>query len=173
MATEPRADALSVSQLIGASTLSSWTMRTARGILHPFGREASGLLIYTRDGAMSATLSEAERREVHNDNDRARSDVGRLRSSIDATSLPGELESLRSRYASAALSYLAYAGSFEVEGSDVIHHVEHSLLPEWVGTDLRREATFDDEGALQLSLNTPGATDVLTWDRAAATTASE
>ena len=36
---------------------------------------------------------------------------------------------------------MAYCGSFHVEGDSVIHRIENSLFPEWIGTDLMR--TFE------------------------------
>jgi len=58
--------------------------------------------------------------------------------------------------ASAAAGYLSYAGSFEVIGSQVHHHVELSLFPDWVGgTQIRNIEWFTNEdGTVDLELST-------------------
>jgi hypothetical protein len=43
-------------------------------------------------------------------------------------------------------SFVAYAGTFEVEGDDVIHRVEMSLFPDWVGTVQRRRVEMSTDG---------------------------
>jgi hypothetical protein len=37
--------------------------------------------------------------------------------------------------AQAAQSYLSYGGTYEIQGDKVIHHIEASLFPNWVGED--------------------------------------
>jgi hypothetical protein len=37
----------------------------------------------------------------------------------------------------------AYTGTYEVQGNQVIHHVEVSLFPNWANTDQRRDATLE------------------------------
>jgi hypothetical protein len=48
---------------------------------------------------------------------------------------------------------LAYAGRFELDGADVLHHVELSLFPDWVGKTQRRHIEW--RGANDLTLTTP------------------
>ena len=45
--------------------------------------------------------------------------------------------------ADAFSSFVAYAGTFRIEGDRVIHHVEVSSLQNWVGTDLVRRMKLD------------------------------
>jgi hypothetical protein len=40
--------------------------------------------------------------------------------------------------ASAYSTYLAYFGTYEVEGEQVIHHLDSSLFPNWSGQDQAR-----------------------------------
>lgn len=40
---------------------------------------------------------------------------------------------------------LAYGGTFDVDGNSVIHHVEVSLFPNWVGAAQRRTLTLDGD----------------------------
>ena len=40
--------------------------------------------------------------------------------------------------AAAFSTYLSYCGTYEVEGGVVVHHIEMSLFPNWVGGEQRR-----------------------------------
>ncbi|WP_431961339.1 lipocalin-like domain-containing protein [Actinacidiphila sp. bgisy160] len=119
-------------------------------VVEPFGPRPRGLITYGRDGHMAAQIMRAGRPDFRH---------GRLEEG-----LPGEL-------AAAAAGYLAYAGTFEVPAGDtVVHRVELSLFPNWVGGAQTRIADLDGR-MLRLSLPGPvrlwGAlrTGVLTWER--------
>ena len=71
----------------------------------------------------------------------------------------------------ASPGYIAYFGTYEVaaDGRSVVHHVQGSLNPAWVGGDQIRQLRFDGE-RLILSTETrnkQGAalTHELTWER--------
>jgi hypothetical protein len=49
-------------------------------------------------------------------------------------------------------NFIAYCGTYEVQDSTVVHHVEASLLPNVVGTDLVRTFTISDD---ELRVTTP------------------
>ena len=58
--------------------------------------------------------------------------------------------------AAAAAGFVIYAGSYSIDGDDVIHHVEVSLLPNWVGTSERRHIDWiQTDNGLDLELTTP------------------
>lgn len=58
--------------------------------------------------------------------------------------------------AAAAAGYLSYAGSFSMDGGDVLHHIELSLMPNWVGTTERRHVEWVRSGdGFDLVLSTP------------------
>jgi hypothetical protein len=59
----------------------------------------------------------------------------------------------------AVTGIVAYFGSYEVDESahTVIHHVEASLFPSWVGTDLKRNFEFE-RGSLVLTRVSPDGT---------------
>ncbi len=50
-----------------------------------------------------------------------------------------------------AAGYLAYAGSYTLDGMTVTHHVEMSLFPNWIGTDQVRAIAILENGDLELS----------------------
>ena len=113
------------SDLIGTWELVAWTSvvddEERQG---PMGESPRGQLIYHPDGGMSVAMCVAERPSFGT----------RL-------FLLGTADQRRA----AALTYLSYAGTWELEGDHVIHHVQYSLFPDWVGTDLVRRVTFDGD----------------------------
>lgn len=112
-------------ELVGAWRLVSWENRGADGQLsYPMGVDARGYLIYTADGRFSVTISRA---------DRARFTGGDL--------LGGTV----SEKARAAEGFVAYAGRYTGRGDHVVHHVELSLFPNWVGTDQQRLADLSED----------------------------
>lgn len=44
--------------------------------------------------------------------------------------------------AAASAGYLSYAGSYTIDGPDVLHHIELSLMPNWVGRTERRHVEW-------------------------------
>jgi hypothetical protein len=104
--------------LVGGWRLVSWENRAADGqVTHPMGADALGYVLYTDDGRFSVTISRAGRAEFA---------VGDL--------LGGATE----EKAQAMESFVAYAGRYSFVGDRVIHHVELSLFPNWVGSDQER-----------------------------------
>jgi hypothetical protein len=131
--------ALTSDALVGGWRLTSFeiTFSDDAPVVHPFGERARGQLLYTSDGQMSAILCPAERAPLG---------VGGLESTqrADAT-----------QKAAAFDSYMSYAGRWSLEGSTVTHHVDFALVPDVVGHDHVRQASFDDDGALVLAYERP------------------
>jgi hypothetical protein len=98
--------------ILGTWELVSYIAEDDHGgpITHPLGPDASGLIMYTCDGYMSAQIMRPDRPAF----DRPESDGDTLEQA-----------------AAAATGYLAYSGPFEVdESTGVVHHeVRVSLLP--------------------------------------------
>lgn len=116
------------------------------------GEAPEGLLVYSNDGTMLALMAGADRPDLATD---------------DVT---GGTEAER---AEAFASFIAYGGPFEVDGNTVVHHVEVSLFPNWVGTVQRRRWELDEAERL-LTLTSPsvtigGSTRIqrVTWERVA------
>ena len=104
--------------LVGAWRLLSWENRAADGqITYPMGADALGYLLYTADGRFSVTISR------------------RGRAGFAAGDL---LSGTTEEQARAVEDFVAYAGRYSFHGDRVIHHVELSLFPNWVGTDQER-----------------------------------
>lgn len=117
---------------------------------HALGTNARGFITYSADGYMTALLINPDR-ELFGTTD----------------PLAGSVEQL----AEAARGCISYAGQFDIQGGNVRHLVQVSLIPDWMGTTLERR--YDLHGQ-QLTLTTPPmrlnnkeVTSVLVWERVA------
>jgi hypothetical protein len=126
-------------RLLGAWYLRCWQIRygDGRATTFPFGPDATGMILYTADGHMSACIAAPGRAAL---------------SSASVRSAP-EAEQL-----AAFGSYFQYAGRFDVQpaaastsGWQVVHQVSHSLNPNFVGTDQVRNMVWGTDGSLTLS----------------------
>jgi Lipocalin-like domain len=104
--------------LVGAWRLVSWENRAVDGqITYPMGADARGYLLYTADGRFSVMISRAGR----------------------AGFTGGDLLGGTSEEKARALEgFVAYGGRYTFHGDRVVHHVELSLFPNWVGTEQER-----------------------------------
>lgn len=127
--TGPR---LASADLVGTWRLRSWTSTGDDGAAHPMGDPPEGVLVYTVDGTMITTIGRAGRSPI---------DGGDMLAGPDGQRLE------------AFTSFIAYSGTFTVEGADVVHDVTMSLFPNWVGTRQVRHVAFEDDGRL-LELST-------------------
>lgn len=122
--------------LLGTWHLVRWdiTYGDGRAPTLPFGDQASGLIIYTEDGTMSACIARGGRKPLSSDSVRSAPQSERL---------------------AAFESYFQYAGPYTVRSSNgrrqVVHSVVQSLNPNFVGTEQIRNMDFASNGDLTLS----------------------
>ena len=141
---------LAAADLVGTWRLTAWRSEGEDGVVHPMGEPPEGVLVYTQDGTMITTIGRAGRPPI---------DGGDL--------LAGPTE----QRLDAMTTFIAYSGTFRVDGGDVVHDVTMSLFPNWIGTTQRRHVTFADDGrTLTLSaepfvLRGRLSTQRLTWER--------
>jgi hypothetical protein len=112
-------------ELYGSWTLTRWDYTVdgeSRGF--PMGEDAQGQIIYGPDGHMSAILMQR---------DRPRSEATQFH---QATAEEREL---------AALGYISYGGAWDIADDVVTHHVAYALFPNWIGTDLVREVSWESD----------------------------
>ncbi|ALB42312.1 MULTISPECIES: lipocalin-like domain-containing protein [Nostocales] len=136
-------------QFVGSWRLVSWINKDAKGnVTHPFGKDSVGYLMYTPDGHMCVTFSKNKRPNFPS------GDI-----------LGGTLE----EQAKAVQTYITYCGKYELQKGKVVHRVEVSLFPNYVGTNQVRIYSFEN-GKLVLThapemmdgkLQTP----FITWER--------
>ena len=111
--------------VVGTWRLKRWEARGADGqVAYPLGPDALGSLIYTPGGHMSVAMMRAGRPPFAGDD-----------------LLGGTAE----ERAAAAAGYVAYSGRYEVRDGAVVHRVELSLFPNWVGSEQVRFATVDGD----------------------------
>jgi hypothetical protein len=104
----------------------------------PYGDDATGFILYTADGHMSACIARAGRTPLSSP-------------SVRSAPVPERLAAFE--------SYFQYAGPYELRrgshlptGLQVVHHVGMSLNPGFVGTDQVRDVHIDPaSGVLTLS----------------------
>jgi Lipocalin-like domain len=121
--------------LVGAWTLRSYETTSLDGsdTIYPLGEDARGIIMYTPDGYMSAQIMRPERTAFgRNDPHQAEDD----------------------ELAAAAAGYFNYAGPYTVTDDVIAHHVELSLVPNWVGGTQYRKARLADS-RLELSSAEP------------------
>jgi len=118
---------ISKEQLSGTWELESWTIGYSDrdDFTYPYGEDPRGLLLYTEDGWMSASI--------------CRMDRALLPVDVSFRTLP---EAAR---AAAFSSYFHYAGRYQVRDGDVIHSVAQSLNPNMTGSLQLRHAELDGQ----------------------------
>jgi hypothetical protein len=142
-------------RLLGAWTLDRWQIAIeGREPQQPFGEGATGLIVYSADGWMNASIARA----------------GRI-----ALSTASVRQAPAAEQCAAFESYFNYAGPFALEAIEGVPHVRHevrwALNPGFVGTTQLRRIAFDGADRLSLSADEPVGNTVrrhrLDWRRAA------
>ena len=116
-----------IQRFIGTWKLVTSDFRTSDGkVTHPLGDKAVGILMYDSGGRMAAQLMRPDRPKFAS---------GDMRG--------GTQEEIKT----AAEGYVAYFGTYEVDDKKgtVVHHVEASLFPNWLGQDQVRFFEFSDD----------------------------
>ena len=134
--------------VVGTWRLKLWETRTTDGrVTYPLGRDAVGYLIYTAGGHIAVPMMRANRPAFASDD-----------------LLGGTVE----EQATAAAGYVTYCGRYEVRNGTVIHRVELSLFPNWVGSTQVRFAEVEaDEVTITTDPLAIGGETVnrLVWER--------
>lgn len=119
-------DAELAAALPGGWELESWTIgySDGRADSHPFGRDATGMLLYTPGGCMSAGIARGGRQPLTSENTRL-APAGEKCAAFD--------------------TYFHYQGHWHVEGDCVVHSVSESLNPNFPGTRQVRTARLEGD----------------------------
>lgn len=121
--------------LVGTWSLLNWYNETQTGHrIYPLGNDATGYINYSPDGFVFVHMMAANR-SLYAQNDpfggTAKEDSAAIKSQI------------------------TYAGTYELTGNQVIHHVTQSSCPNWIGTKQIRQVECMGEN---LRLSAAGAT---------------
>jgi Lipocalin-like domain len=137
--------------VVGTWELTSYIQRGPSGSpVHPFGDDATGLLIYSADGYMSVQLMRAGRPPF----DRPDTDGASVEQAVAAVA-----------------GYLGYCGPFDVDETSgaLRHDVSVSLLPNWIDRPLLRDGVLEGNRLTLtgMSTGTDGTTieATLVWTR--------
>ena len=112
-------------EVVGSWKLVSFYSQDARGkVSYPFGKNAIGRLSYEPNGRMAVQIMNS----------------GRPGFASGDPLVTSETE-IRIAFG----GYTAYYGTYSVNPHEqtIVHHIEAALLPNWVGTDQRRQFEFD------------------------------
>ena len=121
--------------LVGTWQLVSFELRDEKGsVTLPFGEHPAGFITYGPDGRMAVQFGRADR--------------PRLRLDDWLAAEPQEI-------LSAAGDFYAYGGTYEYREGAVLHHIDVSLMPNWIGSTQRRLVAL---GADTVTLSTPPGT---------------
>ena len=116
---------ITADQLVGTWRLVSWDRITDDGTRTPaLGAGAQGLITYTADGYMFGMLTASGRKP--------------LAGSDPFGGSAAECQQAMS-------TGLGYCGRYRVDGDCVVHSVELSMYPNWVGMDQRRVVRFNGD----------------------------
>ncbi len=128
------------------SLLAVETTNASGAITRSYGDKPIGRITYDKAGRMSALLMGPDRKKIAAVN---------LRDATEAEAR-GILQ-----------AFTSYYGTFDVDpvAKTVIHHVELSLHPNWVGTDLVRTYEFNGDKLTLTAITAPGTTTRLVWQR--------
>jgi hypothetical protein len=143
----PAASGHSNDKLVGTWKLVSASSTTSTGERSesPYGAQPAGFLTYTSDGRVSALISYDGRKSL----------------SYGGGSSEEQAEAFK--------TFLAYAGTYRLDGDKVIHHVEVSSIQNYVDKDLVRSVKFKDDQIILLTpptrMNGKMQTIELVWQR--------
>ena len=140
---------MSTNPFVGTWRLISFETVEASGeTSYPYGKDATGYVIYNEDGYVTFTIMGPDRRRFASADMRA-----------------GSLEDKRAAFD----TYFAYLGTYEVKSDKVVHHVELSLFPNWTGGDQVRFFEFSGDLLIlrtpPLALGGPERTLRVVWQR--------
>lgn len=110
---------IALDEILGAWKITECESRFLDGQIgeHPVGASARGLILYSPDGYMSLEIM-AEKRVPFSAQDPF------------AASEEEHLQAYR--------SHLSYSGTYEVKDDRIIHHIELSSYPNFIGKDIER-----------------------------------
>ncbi|MBV9302474.1 MAG: lipocalin-like domain-containing protein [Acidobacteriaceae bacterium] len=134
-------------RFVGSWTLVSFEHVPPSGeVLKPFGDSPAGLILYHPDGHMSAQVSAGSRKKL---------------------ACEDPLEASPEEAAEAWRTYFGYWGSFAVDAEKrvVVHRVEGSSFPNWIGTEQVRHFRFDGANRLILETQFPSGHSTVIWQR--------
>jgi hypothetical protein len=117
--------------IIGTWKLISFELKKDDRIYYPMGENPLGFLMYGENKRMIVMMSDKDRSPI---------------ASEDITNIPADEKS------QLADGFIAYSGTYKILNDKIVHYVEMSFIPNWIGRPLERFYELDDG---KLILKTP------------------
>src|SRR4051794_8093934 len=120
--------------LVGTWRLVSFEVQDEGGSVdRPFGPDPVGFITYAADGHMQVQFGRADRPHLGGD----------------------WFVAAEAEVAAAAGGYFAYCGTCEYRDGEVVHRIELSLMPDWIGGEQVRRVALDGDIATLTTPPTP------------------
>ncbi|HNZ65203.1 MAG TPA: lipocalin-like domain-containing protein [Smithella sp.] len=145
----------------GTWTLKSVVKKSADGVVsRPFAEHPLGYISYMPDGFMHAILMKSGRRLVGVSPEE-------LSDALRTKRLFTSLRYIRAgiRHVMSMTSFLSYCGTYDIQGNTIVHHVKAAMVPDWIGTDLKREYRFHENTLTLTARDDAGNIMDLIWER--------
>lgn len=127
--------------------IEKYSIRVDGSKIHPWGEDVKGMIIYT-DTHVSAQLGVSKRKSFSDYNFR---------------------KATESESQEAFTTYIAYFGTYSIMDGYVVHNIEQSLFPNWIGQKVKRYYRFEGDmlylEAKEIAQTTGLEKTVLEWKR--------
>jgi hypothetical protein len=152
---------ISDSRFVGTWKLKSVTKKSLDGQMSkPLSEQPLGYISYTQDGFMHAILMKSERDLVGVPPEELGDAVGKKKLFMSLKYIKAGI-----RYVKAMTSFLSYCGTYEIRGNTIVHHVKAAMVPDWIGTDLKRDFVFFENTLTLTARDDAGNIMDLIWER--------
>lgn len=126
----------------------------------PLAEHPLGYISYTQDGFMHAILMKSGRGLIGVAPEELSDAAGTQKLLMSWKYIKAGL-----RYLKAVTSCIAYCGTYDVSGNTVVHHVQAAMVPDWIGTDLKRDFVFSGNILTLIARDAAGNVMTLAWER--------
>lgn len=148
-------------RFVGTWKLKSVTKKSSDGHRsNPFGDYPLGYISYMQDGFMHAILMKSGRGLIGMPPEELSDAVSKKRLFMSLKYIKAGI-----RYLKAMTSFVSYCGTYEIRGNTVVHHVKAAMVPDWIGTDLKRDFVFSENTLTLTARDDAGNIMDLIWER--------
>ncbi|HBI47645.1 MAG TPA: hypothetical protein DDX93_02820 [Smithella sp.] len=131
-------DNISDGRFLGTWKLKSVVQRSSEGLVSkPFADYPLGYISYMPDGFMHAILMKSGRNPIGMPPEELSAAASTKRLFVSWRYIKAGIRHLK-----AMTSFVSYCGTYEIIGDIVVHRVKASMVPDWIGTDLKRKFVF-------------------------------
>jgi hypothetical protein len=149
-------------RFVGTWKLKSVVKRSSDSrVSKPFAEHPLGYISYMPDGFMHAILMKSGRTLIGMPPEELRDGARTKKLLMSWRYIKAGI-----RYIKAMTSFLSYCGTYEIRGNTVVHKVKAAMVPDWIGTDLKRDFVFSENTLTLTARDDSGNVMDLVWERA-------